>query len=1120
MPGKLKVRIIAGRDLPVMDRASDLTDAFAEVKFDNTVYKTDVYRRSLNPQWNSDWFKFEVDDEDLQDEPLQIRVLDHDTYSAHDAIGKIYIDLNPLLARDTASSISGWFPLFDTMHGIRGELHVTVKVDLFTDFNKFRQSSCGVQFFNTAAVPSGYRICSILGFVEELVVNDDPEYQWIDKIRTPRASNEARQRLFSQLSGELQRKIGLKVLEMGGNAVIGYRQCFDLEGESGIVVRAIGTSVVLSRHPNPLSPQSTSPIRDTYPLPEDGVPSSPPPVTPTCKNATSPGFPILYRRSSDSDISTPPKESVPELLSPPVPSATDQDKNYLSVPAHPKLLSFLSWSPGNSLAGSSGSGGGGSVLVGSAGKAPFHRPVLQQQSIEMLEPQVKAEYRFNPSTSTAPAFVARRPSFKLHRLGERLSFNRSRMEYPFFTIKCFPPGFLVHLGGVVSARSVKLLDRIHNPDEPETRDAWWTELRTEIRSHTRALGCHAVIGYSESTSICDEIIVLSAIGTAAVVNLRWDGDLPPKSVTMTTSLDRYAFDKEKKLHVDIHLAQANRLQDIEEKMTPCCTPCHVPYNETSTPFAVRLRKCLYCRKFFVPDVLFTTIEPHLELPSVGKGCLIQARICRQKKDCKGEINAKEISDSLPFMEYELHSQLLQKLRVKGMNAIYGLKIQVTVGDNLLVALATATGVFLAPLPPPPVPNITGKVRTLSANVPKEADSPHKDKHLQDRKRMIVDMIAKNREIYEIQNVEPPVEVCPSPQVMQVSTDESEEELSDLDLSAGNKDTYLLEIDDEDEEVLSLLVDSIKPAGFQVCNTEAVPGMPNLACGLQMFTHVWRGAMTQGTSKELSEAMDDILQSIYFKLRKMTPCALCDLDFNIELPDENVTQVSVTGVCVGIGEPQIVTNNLAMKAQDKTVSPNTSDQDDMMFHMEGLDNTPHSKPSSKTSPATSNKSIKKEKKLKYHQFPKPIDSIELTPLAYVPGAKILHYYGNLNFFFIRESTSIRESGGLSGFIHRFIAEVMAIVRAHVRSLGGNALVSYTMNECILMDNPHKNQAQCLVNVCGDAVSLLYEMDLQHVQPQYHSRISPVISAKKGSPKLVRHNVPSGADLVKQQLVGRL
>lgn len=59
------------------------------------------------------------------------------------------------------------------------------------------------------------------GFVEELVVNDDPEYQWIDKIRTPRASNEARQTLFLKMSGAVQRKIGLKALEIGGNSVVG-----------------------------------------------------------------------------------------------------------------------------------------------------------------------------------------------------------------------------------------------------------------------------------------------------------------------------------------------------------------------------------------------------------------------------------------------------------------------------------------------------------------------------------------------------------------------------------------------------------------------------------------------------------------------------------------------------------------------------------------------------------------------------------------------------------------------------------------------------------------------------------------------------------------------------------
>lgn len=43
--------------------------------------------------------------------------------------------------------MSGWLPVYDTMHGIRGEVSVVVKVDLFSDFNKFRQSSCGVQFF-------------------------------------------------------------------------------------------------------------------------------------------------------------------------------------------------------------------------------------------------------------------------------------------------------------------------------------------------------------------------------------------------------------------------------------------------------------------------------------------------------------------------------------------------------------------------------------------------------------------------------------------------------------------------------------------------------------------------------------------------------------------------------------------------------------------------------------------------------------------------------------------------------------------------------------------------------------------------------------------------------------
>ena len=73
------------------------------------------------------------------------------------------------------------------------------------------------------------------------------------------------------------------------------------------------------------------------------------------------------------------------------------------------------------------------------------------------------------------------------------------------------------------------------------------------------------------------------------------------------------------------------------------------------------------------------------------------------------------------------------------------------------------------------------------------------------------------------------------------------------------------------------------------------------------------------------------------------------------------------------------------------------------------------------------------------------------------------------FIIRESTSIKESGGLNGFVNYFISEMLSMTRAHVLSLGGNALVSFKLNECFLIDNPHKNLGQCLINIAGDVVT---------------------------------------------------
>ncbi|XP_058276460.1 C2 domain-containing protein 5 isoform X23 [Hirundo rustica] len=1024
MPGKLKVKIVAGRHLPVMDRASDLTDAFVEVKFGNTTFKTDVYPKSLNPQWNSEWFKFEVDDEELQDEPLQITVLDHDTYSANDAIGKVYIDIDPLLYSEAATVISGWFPIYDTIHGIRGEINVVVKVDLFNDLNRFRQSSCGVKFFCTTSIPKCYRAVIIHGFVEELVVNEDPEYQWIDRIRTPRASNEARQRLISLMSGELQRKIGLKVLEMRGNAVVGYLQCFDLEGESGLVVRAIGTACTLDKLSNTSAflPACNSPSKEMKEIPfnEDPNPNtySSGPSTPL-KNQTYSFSPSKsYSRqssSSDTDLSLTPKTGMGS--------------------------------------GSAGKEGG-----------PF-KTLLRQQTQSALE----------------------------------------QREFPFFTLTTFPPGFLVHVGGVVSARSVKLLDRIHNPDEPETRDAWWAEIRQEIKSHAKALGCHAVVGYSESTSICEEVCILSASGTAAVLNPRFlqDG-------TMEGCLE----------------------QRIEEASPPGCGFCHIPYDELNMPFPAHLTYCYNCRKQKVPDVLFTTIDLPVEAIVVGKGCLIQARLCRLKKKAQAEANATSISNLLPFMEYEVHTQLMNKLKLRGMNALFGLRIQITVGENMLMGLASATGVYLAALPTPGGIQIAGKTPN---------DGTY-EQHISHMQKKINDTIAKNKELYEINPPELPEEIIGSPipeprqrSRLLRSQSESSDEVTELDLSHGKKDAFVLEIDDTDamEDVHSLLTDVPPPSGFYSCNTEIMPGINNWTPEIQMFTAVRVSRLSninptnQTLNKNFNDLCENLLKSLYFKLRSMVPCCLCHVNFTVALPEDELVQIAVTAVAITYDKNQALQANKAPteKSQQRA---STDNEEQLQFPLELCSDPLSAQPFSpakevlegasshsgipaaqrdrcnswieliklkaqtirrgsiKTTTSLEKASPLAEGYLRHRSVPSCTNStvsvVKMTPLSFLPGAKITKYLGIINMFFIRETTSLREEGGVSGFLHAFIAEVFAMVRAHVAALGGNAVVSYIMKQCVFMENPNKNQAQCLINVSGDAVIFVRESELEMLPVQ--------------------------------------
>ncbi|ALC47285.1 CG6454 [Drosophila busckii] len=1609
MPGKVGVKIKAARNLPVMDKSSETTDAFVEIKLANKEHKTEVFRKSLNPTWNTDWFRFEVDDAELQDEPLQIRLMDYDTYSANDAIGKVNISLNPLCLENSGQQVhgkgtvlSGWIPVFDTMHGIRGEINVIVKVDLFSDVNKFRQSSCGIPFFHSQCVPFGYRAQIIHGFVEELVINDDPEYQWIDKIRTPRASNEARQVVFLKLSGQVQRKMGLKAINMGANAVIGYTQCFDLEGDVGVVARGVGTAVTLIKDTSTSQPNSsdvalieevqkyldflncsssgggvsggscsfgssascsTPQYRlNIYKQPtvaaatatlfylesgssdtEDAEvmqnllrqedergertrekklrhrmrrltmssrnvfsekyatllrriePKIPETATQSLSNIFGGGASSKRRRrsrfslskrssqaikrsisddtgagpamcqlavptyqentrsapdlevdafqrksdyssidssESESELSlietlatgidsaaaaassddseeeelqqqqddeclqdnwikpgetlscesqldlTPKRHTIMgELksfsrrlqqlmhLSPPsrrqsgqlitrrsfllaaaaLQPTMERKSYYSSQPELPTCSSDAAaahdnWpEPGNLHASASmlqlnhlpsyesnpsfsclnTAATATTLIEQEANAAPpntllLNAPVLrvcpstptpseidlsaqfseyvhsavnltqlehvvninsnstnhsnnnnessllapcysvstfaipneqprqqqqqqlrrstrsssdlqQQQQQQQVQPVAAAavtaapassqsvlipttianiennakkfaspvnnRLKLTPSpsksgisssganadsvststTSTATTMVPTKDVGEICRrssdsdlsvtpkgnsicvASERLVAATAMMrlttptvgkandsldmlEYPFLTMTKYPSGFILHLGATVAARSVKLLERVANPDEPELRDSWWTELRMEIRSHARSLGCNVVLGYTESTTISDDVCVLSATGTAAVINMVFNRSVSQTDIFAMSkagnnvsgmsnsmeerdangSMGEAGTGSKDSGSVGTANSSASKRYGLPAPNPPrnACAICHVPYNLSSVPFNVKMKKCAICRKGRVPDVLLATLEVPERIQVTGRGCFMQAQVVRAKRDLRAELNAKEISDGLPFLEYELHRVLINKLKAKGMNAIFGLRTQVAIGERMIALIATGTALFLSALPVPQVPKIV-------------AGNSWTDKQkLNELQKKLQETFERNQEIYQLKSMDPDLATSGAAGDKQSDTDDSDdEEMNEIDLNCGNKELCVLEVDDiEDLEIISLLMEPYPPEGFHVVNTQQVPGMLELDAvkNLQMFTQVWRARLEVGQNVNgFHKHFQRLLQTIYFKLRTMIPCAITDLRFRLDLPETDQIQLLVTGMAMGLsdankmkyrrrGAPstiqangfndtQLPTTVHAAQSQPELNGKRMLQEEDYIFPLDEDQMVDTPTPTStavppfgmssfklrKTSPSRlgnlttavpSSKSLNIGAAPRGRYFPlRDRYGVDLTPLSFIPGGRIEKYLGNLNFFFIRESTSIRECGGISGFVHGFITEMLAVVRAHIASLGGNAMVSFYLTEMILFDNQHKNQGQCLVSIGGDAVYVSYYAD---------------------------------------------
>lgn len=172
------------------------------------------------------------------------------------------------------------------------------------------------------------------------------------------------------------------------------------------------------------------------------------------------------------------------------------------------------------------------------------------------------------------------------------------------------------------------------------------------------------------------------------------------------------------------------------------------------------------------------------------------------------------------------------------------------------------------------------------------------------------------------------------------------------------------------------------------------------------------------SNLLNKLLRSMCSRLCYKVHRMSPCSIIGLDVQVRLPGEDVVEICLT----------------ALIAYNPEVNPIL--QPSIALREVSSDTSSSLCPSITNDLSTSLPLVTTGK-----QNSMTLVDVFLTPLSTRSGYYVKKYCGLVVLHFIREGTTSDEKETIHQYNHKFILEVLAVTKAHVRSIGGNTLLSF-------------------------------------------------------------------------------